>query len=408
MKPIRYLEIEGNSTGYWGLVGLLGLLVLAGLGGAYYMEHNGHWVTGMNNQIVWGIPHVFALFLLVAASGALNVASIGSVFGRVMYKPLAPLSGLLAIALLIGGMTVLGLDLGRPDRLIVAMTYYNFKSIFAWNIFLYVGFIAVVAVYLMMLMNEPMTAYSKPIGFFAFFLRLVLTTGTGSVLGFLVARQAFDTAILAPMFVVMSFAYGLAVFLLVLMASYKWSERPLGDVTVSRLKNLLGVFVGAVLYFVLVYHLTNLYMAKDWGVEAFILLKGGVYTTVFWLVQIIIGGVIPLILIYRPTQSKSWTTVAVACILVVVGGLGQMYVTLIGGEAYPIQIFPDQDVVSSTFFDGQVGTYAPSLPEVLLGVSGIAIALIMVALAVKVLRFLPASLADEVVDPHKQASAASA
>ena len=408
MKPIRYLEIEGNSTGYWGLVGLLGLLVLAGLGGAYYMEHNGHWVTGMNNQVVWGTPHVFAVFLIVAASGALNVASIGSVFGRVMYKPLAPLSGLLAIALLTGGLAVLVLDLGRPDRLIVAMTYYNFKSIFAWNIFLYVGFMGVVAVYLWMLMDRRMNVYAKPVGFFAFFWRLILTTGTGSIFGFLVAREAYDTALLAPMFIIMSFSYGLAVFLLVLMASYQWSERPLGDVTVNRLKNLLGVFIGAVLYFVLVYHLTKLYMAKDWGVEAFILVNGGVYTTVFWVVQIIIGSIIPLILLYHPTLSKSWTTIAVACVLVVIGGLGQMYVTIIGGQAYPIQIFPGQEVVSSAFFDGEVGTYSPSLPEVLLGVGGIAIALIMVVLAVKVLRFLPASLADEVVDPHKQASAASA
>ena len=29
---------------------------------------------GMNNQIVWGLPHVFAIFLIVAASGVLNVA----------------------------------------------------------------------------------------------------------------------------------------------------------------------------------------------------------------------------------------------------------------------------------------------------------------------------------------------
>jgi Ni/Fe-hydrogenase subunit HybB-like protein len=159
------------------------------------MEHNGHWVTGMNNQIVWGMPHVFAIFLIVAASGALNVASIGSVFGKKMYKPLARLSGLLAIALLVGGLTVLVLDLGRPDRLIVAMTYYNFKSIFAWNIILYTGFIAIVAVYLWTMMERRMNRYyTQPVsspssGAWH------LTTGTGSIFGFLVARQAYDAAI---------------------------------------------------------------------------------------------------------------------------------------------------------------------------------------------------------------------
>ena len=130
----KFREVDGWGFGYLALLAGLGLLVLAGLGAAWFMEHNGHYVTGMNNQIVWGMPHVFAVFLIVAASGALNVASIGSVFGKTVYKPLSRLSGLLAIALMVGGLAILVLDLGRPDRLIVAMTIYNFKSIFAWNI----------------------------------------------------------------------------------------------------------------------------------------------------------------------------------------------------------------------------------------------------------------------------------
>lgn len=138
-SKIAFRTIEGRSFGYLLLLAILGALVLMGLGSAWYMEHNGHYVTGMNNQIVWGMPHVFAVFLIVAASGALNVASIASVFGKTAYKPLSRLSGLLALALLLGGLAALVLDLGRPDRLIVAMTTYNFKSIFAWNIYLYIG-----------------------------------------------------------------------------------------------------------------------------------------------------------------------------------------------------------------------------------------------------------------------------
>src|SRR4030066_1250307 len=137
MAHVHYLKIEGRNAGFFVLLALLGALIATGLGAAQYMEHQGHWVTGMNNQIIWGTPHVFAVFLIVAASGALNVASIASVFGKVMYKPLAPLSALLAFALLLGGLTVLMLDLGRADRLIVAMTYYNLKSVFAWNVVLY-------------------------------------------------------------------------------------------------------------------------------------------------------------------------------------------------------------------------------------------------------------------------------
>jgi molybdopterin-containing oxidoreductase family membrane subunit len=257
-KNYHFQAIEGSSLGYYLLLAILGALIVAGGLSSLYMEHNGHWVTGMNNQIVWGTPHVFAVFLIVAASGALNIASISSVFGREIYKPLSRLSTLLAVALLVGGLLVLVLDLGRPDRLTVAMTSYNFKSIFAWNIFLYTGFLAVVAVYMWMMFERRMNKYSKPAGMAAFIWRLILTTGTGSIFGFLIARTAFGSALLAPMFIIMSFAFGLAIFILVLFAAYRWSGRELGDVLVARLKNLLGVFVASVLYFVIVYHLTNL------------------------------------------------------------------------------------------------------------------------------------------------------
>ncbi len=394
-----YREIEGKSTGFWILLGGLGILIALALGAVLYMEHHGHYVTGMTNQVVWGIPHVFAIFLIVTASGILNPASIGTVFGKTVYKPLGRLSALLAISMLIGGLMVLVLDLGRPDRLIVAMTYYNFKSIFAWNIILYNGFIAIVAIYIWLMMERKMNKYYPVAGLAAFIWRLVLTTGTGSIFGFLVARQAYDAALLAPMFVIMSFAYGLAVFILVLMATYAWTKRPLGDVVLFRLKNLLGVFIASVLYFVIVYHLTNLYATEHHGVERFILLDGGIYTTLFWVVQILLGSLLPLAMVYHPTIGKSRPAIATAAALVIIGGFAQLYVLLIGGQAYPLEMFPGYEVTSS-FFDGQVNGYSPSLWEITLGIGGIATALIMVTIAVRVLKFLPVSLEDAVVDPH--------
>jgi Ni/Fe-hydrogenase subunit HybB-like protein len=400
---LNYREIDGKSTGFWILLGGLALVLALAGGATLYMEHEGHYVTGMSNQIVWGMPHVFAIFLIVAASGALNVASIGTVFGKPLYKPLGRLSGLLAIALLLGGLVVLVLDLGHPDRLIVAMTYYNFKSIFAWNIILYNGFLAVTIVYLWMMMERKMNKYYKPAGLVAFVWRLILTTGTGSIFGFLVARQAYDAAIMAPMFVIMSFSYGLAVFILVLMAAYNWTKRPLGDAILYRLKNLLGVFIAAVLYFVLVFNLTNLYATEHHGIERFILLDGGIYTKLFWIVQIGLGSLVPLAMIYHPTIGKSRPAIATAAALVIVGAFAQLYVILIGGQAYPLVLFPGYEV-SSGFFDGQVNSYSPSIWEITLGVGGVALALLIVTVAVRVLRFLPETLEDGVVDPHATGS----
>jgi molybdopterin-containing oxidoreductase family membrane subunit len=390
MASIQYREIDGRSGGYAALLGALGALVLGGLAAAWTMEHHGHHITGMSNRIVWGTPHVFAVFLIVAASGVLNVASIASVFGREMYKPLARLSGLLALTLLAGGLAVLVLDLGRPERLIVAMTHYNFKSIFAWNIFLYTGFFAIVALYLWTMFERRMHGYSKRAGLLAFLWRLILTTGTGSIFGFLVAREPYNSALLAPLFIIMSFSFGLAIFVLVLMAACRWTGRALGDVVLARLRNLLGVFVAAVLYFVAVQHLTNLYIARQHDVERFFLWEGGVYTALFWLGQVLVGGIVPLVLLFGASSRRAFASAAVCVIL---GGLAQVYVLIIGGQAYPQLMFPEKEVASS-FFDGVVAAYAPSLPEVALGVGGVALALALTAVALKVLPFLPQSLAD--------------
>jgi len=406
MKKIHLQTIDGNSMGYLGLLALLGTFVLGAIGSMLYMEHEGHWVSGMNNQIVWGLPHVFAVFLIVAASGALNVASISSVFQKKIYKPLAPLSTLVAISLLTGGLMVLVFDLGRPDRLIVAMTYYNFKSIFAWNMILYNGFFVIVGIYAWFMLDRTMKKYSRYAGIAAFVWRLALTTGTGSIFGFIVARSAYDMAMMAPMFIIMSFSFGLAIFILTLLASYNWTNRPLGDVVIKRLRNLLGVFVMAVLYFVVVYHLTNLYATEHHGYEAFILLGesgGETYSNIFWVGQIILGSLLPLALIYAPALADSRKVLSIACGLIIMGGLAQMYTIIIGGQAYPMEMFPGMEVLESTFADGATTQYSASLPELLLGLGGIAMSLIMVALGVKVLGFLPESLADSVADPHHKA-----
>jgi len=398
MKKTVYLEITALTPGWIALVAGLGAMIAAALAAVWHMEHQGHWVTGMTNQVVWGLPHVFAVFLIVAASGALNIASIGSVFGREPYQPLGRLSGLVAMALLAGGLAVLVLDLGRPDRLAVAMTHFNFKSIFAWNVILYSGFFAVVAFYLWTMMDWRMKRFYRPAALGAFLWRLILTTGTGSIFGFLVAREAYGAAVMAPLFIAMSFAYGLAVFTLVLLFTAKTTGRPLGDRMLIRLVRLLGLFVAANLYFVALHHLTQLYFAGRGGVEAFVLADGGVYTMLFWGGQVVLGGILPLVIAFTGCGHRPRRRATIASLLVMIGGLAQVYVLIIGGQAWPLDLFPGMEVASG-FADGRIHAYVPTLAETVLGLGGLAIAALVILLGVTVLRFVPTGLADPEQSP---------
>ena len=379
--------LRAKNRLYYVLLAVAGLVVLAGLYAVHMMESHGHIITGMNNQIVWGLPHVFAIFLIVAASGVLNVASIGSVFGKAIYKARAPLASLLSIAMLAGGLTVLMLDLGRPDRVIVAATNFNLTSVFAWNVVLYSGMFSLVIIYLWTMMERRMNPWNKAAGLAVFAWRFILTTGTGLIFAFLTARQAYGSAILPPMFIVLSFAWGLAVFHVVQTVIYAWNEKTLDADILRRKKNLLGVFIIGSLYMVVIYHMTNLYFAHKSAFENFILRDGGVFPDLFWWGYIVIGNLVPLLLIYVPGLGKGKCVMA-ASMLVVLGAMSLLYVFIIGGQAFPLDIFPGFEV-KSTFGDGQIASYHPSIYEFLLGIGGLAIAFVITTVGVRVLDFMP-------------------
>jgi len=383
----NHSPLQFKNRLFYALLAAGGLVATMGLYAAHMMEEHGHIITGMNNQIVWGMPHVFAIFMIVAASGVLNIASIGSVFGKAVYKGRAPLAGMLSIALLAGGLAVLMLDLGRPDRIIVAATNFNLTSVFAWNIVLYSGLFTFVALYTWTLLERRMNRWIKPAGLVVFTWRIILTTGTGLIFAFLVARQAYASAILPPMFLVMSFAWGLAVFHVVQSTMYTWNIMIQDPVILNRMKNLLGIFVLGTLYLVAVYHMTNLYFSKQTAFEHFILVSGGIYPWMFWAGYVVLGSLLPLLLIYHPSLGKP-KFVVLASMMVILGGFALLYVFIIGGQAFPLDIFPGYQVTSS-FWDGQIGQYQPSSYEFLLGFGGLAIAFLITTVGVRALDFMP-------------------
>ncbi|MBV44308.1 MAG: molybdopterin oxidoreductase, partial [Rhodobiaceae bacterium] len=85
MDKITFTKFIIKPKLFWFIFGLLGFLVLIGFASSHHMENEGHYVTGMTNQIVWGLPHIFAVLLIIISSGVLNIASISSVFNKELY-----------------------------------------------------------------------------------------------------------------------------------------------------------------------------------------------------------------------------------------------------------------------------------------------------------------------------------
>jgi molybdopterin-containing oxidoreductase family membrane subunit len=79
-----------------------------------------------------------------------------------------------------------------------------------------------------------------------------------------------------------------------------------------------------------------------------------------------------------------------ASLLVIAGAVAFLYVFVIGGQAFPLEIFPGYDA-SSSFADGAVGRYAPSAPEVALGIGGVAAAALITAIGARLFAIMPAT-----------------
>ncbi len=380
VESTRNELLHPGTVSYLLLLLLLTFFTLIGAYCAYQLEHTGHIISGMNNRVVWGLPHVFAISLVVAASGALNTATLASVIGQQRYKPLAGLSVVLAISLLLGGLAVLVLDLGRPDRLFIAMTTYNYRSIFSWNIFLYIGFIVVGLVYLWVMLERRLNRFTKSVGVFALLWRIVLTTGTGSIFGLLVGHSALAATILALLFIALSFVLGTAAFGLVLVLVNRLQGASLSD---DLLRSLARVLIGctvALLFISMVQHFTNPYVS-------------GPFSALFWLGHIGVGITLPILLLVanRTADQFKINRLSWACASALLGGMALVYVIVVGLQTPPRVLFPGKTIIASSFGDAGNASYQATIWEWGIGLGGISLSLLLFFLILRVLPLTPRS-----------------
>ncbi|MBF0584195.1 MAG: polysulfide reductase NrfD [Magnetococcales bacterium] len=380
----EFATIEGRSPGYFKLLAFLGLLLLLGAAAFVYVEVNGHGVTGMSNTVVWGLPHIFAISLLVMASGSLNLGSMSTIFAVKHFKQFGRFSAYLAIALLAGGLAVLVLDLGRPDRMLLVMMHMNFRSMFTWNVFLYSGFAILCFLYLWSMFQFPQ--FTKLAGSAAFGWRFILTTGTGSIFGVIQAREVFHSAITAPTFVAISLTSGTALSILLLVTSFRLTERVLDKKLVYALRNALIFFLLLVLYLLVVEKFTKFYSPASYDVEKWILT--GPYAWLYWGGVLFLGVLAPLMILFNSHFGNQLNGILLASALVVVGLFLFVSFVLLGGQSYPFNMFPGYEM-SSVFQDGMEGSYTPTLVELFLGLGGIGVSGLLYLLGIRFFRLLP-------------------
>lgn len=111
------------------------------------------------------------------------------------------------------------------------------------------------------------------------------------------------------------------------------------------------------------------------------------YPALFWIGFVALGSLLPAWLLFHPRWGGARGTLA-ASALVVLGAFAFLYVFIIGGQAYPLDMLPGFEM-RSAFGDGQVAHYRPSVPELMLGLGGVGAAFVFTAVGMRALDFLP-------------------
>ncbi|MGE5109696.1 MAG: NrfD/PsrC family molybdoenzyme membrane anchor subunit [Acidobacteriaceae bacterium] len=334
---------------------LLLLLFLAlGLSAWIYELANGLATTGMRGVISWGLYICTFVFFVKLSAGGLIVASSAEVFEIDALRPLARLGALTAaVCILLAGLTLIP-DLGRPERIANLLLHPNVRSPMIWDAVI-VTLYLVLAVFEVRLMSNPTETNRRRLRILAFVglpAAFALHSITAWIFGLQISHTFWNTALMAPLFVVSAILSGTALIAIIVGLMQTFGKLNVEAATWRKLGGLIAISLALDLFFMFSEYLTVLWAGVPNEVATLrMALPGGEVSLVFWL-EWIIGGIIPFILLISRRTRSNIRAIVTSAALVLIGVYSFQIVLIPVGMANPlIQLAPGNSL----------GTYAPGV-----------------------------------------------
>lgn len=368
---------------------VLALLAVLGIGVWVYQQMAGLGITGMNNSTSWGLYLTCFMFFVGLSAGGLIVASSASIFHIEKFKAVAlPAVICSLVCICAAGLMVL-IDLGGIARVWRIVTGFNITSPLCWDIVVITIYIVLNIIYLVFMCGKKADPSKVAVvSRFALPTAILVHSVTAWIFGLQIAKEAWHTAILAPIFVASAMDSGLALLLLVLLVMNAKNFFKTDDSLFKSLSGLLATCVSIDFYFIFCEVLTTAYNGTEGGMAVINTLLFGGTAPFFWF-EIICGLVIPFCILIFAKNRENKKCITVASVLIVLGVFCKRIWLMFTGFANPnlqggwgitlgttaAQAGPIDNMWSL------VGVYAPTLPEIVITVGVFA----LVGLALMVL-----------------------
>ncbi|MBT3210015.1 MAG: polysulfide reductase NrfD [Bacteroidetes bacterium] len=324
----------------WMSILIIGLIV--GLIGMINQISTGHVVTGISQQVPWGVYIAAFTFFMGISIGVTFIGFLIHSFNVESLKPFEFKAVIVSLSALVGALLFLLMDVGNPIKMLgVPLLLRNTTSVFFYSSLSYYAFGILLLMQLMALIkiqkgtaNEKIIKRLKWLSIISlpFALGIVLVPD-GALFSFVKAREFWNRPLLLPHFANAALASGVAVIVAITAINhYIKNERIVKESTLKFFRFALLFLVAGVLFLDVFDILVLKYSEKLAGIEAWNLLTG---KHLFFFVLNLGGLFIALLVLINKIGAKL-SGLFISSILVIFAISAYRYNLIIVGQEVPL------------------------------------------------------------------------
>lgn len=315
---------------YYAWMGLLTVFCLLGINAYARQLVHGLVMTGMSDEVSWGVYIANFTFLVGVAAAAVMMVIPVYIYRNEELHDLVIFGELLAVAAILMCLAFVTVDLGRPDRfwhLIPGLGQFNFPaSMLSWDVIVLNGYLLLnlhICGYLLYCRyqnKKPSKWFYIPFVFIAIVWAVSIHTVTAFLYVGLGGRPFWNTAIVGPRFLASAFAAGPALIILALQVIRRVTNYRITDKALLTLRSIVQVAM-LINVFLLInevfkeFYSGNLHVASS---KYLFVGLHGYHALVPWIWTAIAFNLAGMFLLVLPlSRSLKWLNVT--CVLCIVG-----------------------------------------------------------------------------------------
>ncbi len=271
------------------------------------------------------VPHiaynwmVVVYFFLGGLGAGAFLLSVAANYWKQDLKPIAKTASLVAPVAIAIGLVFLLLDLGRPFNAWRLFLSFNPTSVLSWGVWFLNAFFAISAINALLALKGQTV---KAIAYLGLPFAVLVGAYTGVLLSQGPGRVLWHSALLPLLFLNGGLISGIAATLVL-------SAGKVGSEVLSKLGKIAGWLIVLELGMIFVEMITLLNGEAE-GVHVAKELLTGSFSFLFLGVEIAVGALIPLLILFRNKANSG--ILALASVLVLIGIFTMRYVIVIGGQ----------------------------------------------------------------------------